>query len=228
MCLSDFLKYFENIFICMDLPLSYVGVRAHCKWINASEIGGHPEDENNHPIEYAPQYYLKLNNLSKVYFSVILPDQRLTSKKMFPFETHYSGIRVYQAQGKEKIKNIDAPCIAKKYSPQRIINLEKVLEPGEYIIIPVSREIENRNEMEYTLELFFNDKCIRDNSENMKEPLLFENTVFEKIESKNPCTYELFKEGRSYQLKEFDNDLREFMLNEFRKCIEDTDTMKYE
>lgn len=79
MCFSDFRKIFNKLFVCIDFPDSFVGVRFADEW-SENESGGIPV--NNTEDEFLkwaqnPQYYMKLEKDSDVSISLLQKDGKI-------------------------------------------------------------------------------------------------------------------------------------------------------
>jgi len=79
MCFSDFRKIFNKLFVCIDFPDSYVGIRCNDEWTE-NDSGGIPL--NNTEEEFFrwaqnPQYYMKLEKDSDVSISLLQKDGNL-------------------------------------------------------------------------------------------------------------------------------------------------------
>ena len=73
---SDFRKIFDKIFICVDLPSNFLGLRYYDSW-TINESGGIPTSNTSEEFEnFAknPQYYISIKNPTLFHISICQRD----------------------------------------------------------------------------------------------------------------------------------------------------------
>lgn len=165
---KDFRNIFNRLFISRDFPQSYFGISILDEW-NTSSFGGIPI--NNTKEEYMnwaknPQYYLKLNKTSTIYFSLQQPDGRMYYDS-FPYKqyTRKCCLIIMRAQSDKALNIFDANNIV-EISPIRMHrenSFFKTLEEGEYIVVPsIMLEKSNNIGGKFWLNFYIEDEIYDD------------------------------------------------------------------
>lgn len=227
---SEFLRIFNKLFICIDFPPSYIGFRAHGKWIKNRESGGLPisgtvAEFRSFPNN--PQYYLKLNDKKKVFINLLQNDGRINGES-FPFSNSNKKIclLVCKTDNEKRINDCNDILDKTSISQRRDIGLDIELDAGEYVIMPCTMKAEF--EGEYHLEIFVEDSFKYDYNDNdIEGQIELEHTLFKKLGG-DSCKYEIISEGRYNQIHKAEDRKINFMLAQFKNCIADDDDVQYE
>ena len=229
MCFSDFRRIFNKLFICVDFPPDYIGIRYHGRWTK-TETGGLPingtqkecEDFSNNP-----QYYLEKENDGTVFISLLQKDGRLTGTK-FPFANvvRKACLLVFRTKNKAKVRDLSGLIDKTLIVQRRDLNLELNLPRGEYIIIPSTLK---KGELgDFVIEVYLQDKIISKGKKG--EAFSFDrlkNTTMEKLGGE-PALVELIQNDRAEEIKDVLEYKKEFMLAQFQNCLKDDDDANYE
>ena len=226
MCYRDFRKYFNCFFICETFPNNFVEVRFIDHW--PKKNGGFPNDKN--PIQNFfnnCQYYINLKTKKKIFINLSQEDIRLKGINLetmnFEYSYQYISIFIFKTDEK-KCKNdfIDQYgeiiCM-----PTRDIYIEMEFEPGQYIIIPSTKEKGKSKEIEqFCIEFHFEDK---NPSINMNS-FICDDTTVEKLRNK-PDKIELINATLKKNYQKKISDKMDLLLNNLKNFIEKNDDYDY-
>lgn len=230
MCFEDFLRVYNKLFICINFPPSYVGFRAHGKWIVGKESGGLPLTGSQPEWQSFfknPQYYLQINNFEgkNVYISLLQDDGRLLEPKFpFPNSVKKACLIICKVNSKNRVEQCVPFLSQTPISQRRDISLEVKLDKGEYVIMPCT--MYGKDGGNYCLEIFLEDNCNDPIVGRSAEPPQFDNCAFEKLGGID-CEYELITEGTPSQMQKVEQDKKDFMMAQLKKCLTADDTQQY-
>ena len=225
-CYRDFRKYFNCFFICESFPNNFVEVRFIDHWPKKS--GGFPS--NNNPIQNFfnnCQYYINLKTKKKISINLSQEDIRLKGINLdtMTFDNSYQYISIFIFKTNEKKSKNDFTeqfgeviCM-----PTRDIYQEMEFEPGQYIIIPTTKDKGKSKEFEqFCIEFHFQDK---NPSINMTS-FICEDTVIEKLRNK-PDKIELINRTLKSNYHTKINDKKNLLLNNLKNYVESNDDYYY-
>jgi hypothetical protein len=152
MCYSDFRNIFQNLFISVDFPVEWTGVRFQSCWDNTCS-GGTPSPFKEPMLtQWAsnPQYLLEIKKVAsaEVFISLAQPDGRARGSdgayESFPFEgrIHPVCFCVMRPGTDEKMmakfekSKVHKVSVLKEH---REVSLRMKLKKGRYIIVPSTR-----------------------------------------------------------------------------------------
>lgn len=229
MCFSDFRRIFNKLFICVNFPPDYIGIRYHGKWTK-TESGGLPI--NNTKKEYEdfannPQYYLEKENDGTVFISLLQNDGRLTGTKFpFPNAVRKACLLVFKTKNKQRVTDLSGLIDKTLIVQRRDLNLELNLPRGEYIIMPST--LKKGEVGDFVIEVYLEDKIISKGRKG--EPFSFDrlkNTNMEKLGGE-PAEVELIQNDRAEEINNVLEYKKEFMFAQFQNCLKDDDDANYE
>jgi Calpain family cysteine protease/Calpain large subunit, domain III len=147
MCYEDFVKFFSKLSICIKFPKEYEGVRFFGEW-NSVNAGGTPYRERPAQIESWSknvQYYISVSQKTHVFVSLGQKDGRLRASgtEVYPFASCIYPVilLVFKVKGQQKIPYSRSQMVADTPLKQfRESSLNTVLEAGEYVIVPSTKE----------------------------------------------------------------------------------------
>ena len=82
-------KIFTNVYVCIDFPDSFIGIRFYDAWTHR-ESGGLPinnTEKERKAFSKNPQYYIKVKQKTSIQITLLQNDGRLTSSK-FPYSDY--------------------------------------------------------------------------------------------------------------------------------------------
>ena len=233
MCFSDFRRIFNKIFICYDFnPKKYVGVRITGKWTK-NESGGLPLDGSEASIKSFctnPQYFLQIENKSKVCISLLQNDGRLSGKQ-YPFEgvINKACLLLFTTNVKKPVTNLNTLKEKTLIVQRRDINLELSLNRGTYIIIPST--IKKGQIGDYCLEIYLEDRVKQGEATSNKNMIYLQNSEIRKLGGQNAemriiAEYLPFKQGGKIEDEDDEkqaavnkNNIINFVKNEFDELV---------
>ena len=224
MCFSDFRRIFNKLFICVNFPPNYIGIRCHGKWTE-KESGGlpiHGTQEEYENFGKNPQFYLKKENKGKIYISLLQKDGRLTGTKFpFPQTIRKACLLVFKTKGKKKIRDLNNLIEKTLIVQRRDLNLELELDSGEYIIMASTL---NKGEYgDFCIEIYTEDEL------PLKEEFTIKNLKFTKIEGLElqKGKIELIQNDRTEGMEKLLESKKSFILAQFKNCLQDNDDVNY-
>ena len=227
MCFSDFRKIFNKLYICVNYPPEYIGIRYYGKW-TSKETGGLPI--NNKPSEFQdfyknPQYYFSMGKGSKVYITLLQEDGRLSGKK-FPFGEIVKKVclLLFRTRGKRRIDDFNNIIDKTLIVQRRDLSMEIELEKGEYVIIPST--LTKGEYANFCIEIYIEDTLQKGRK---GEPFTFDrltNFRMEKLGGED-AKYELIKDTLSEEAEGVRENKKEFIFAQFKNCLQNNDDTDY-
>ena len=161
MCFEDFVKYFSKLSICIKFPTEYDGLRFFGEW-KGDNAGGTPYKERPAQIESwgkNVQYYISVTKKTHLFVSLGQEDGRLKASgtEVYPFASSIYSVMVLilKANGSKKVPYSRSQLVADTPMKQfRESSLNTILEPGEYVIVPSTKE--PGQEGKYFLSVYHN------------------------------------------------------------------------
>lgn len=223
MCYSDFRKLYNKLFVCIDFPHSFIGVKFTDSW-SKQQSGGIPIDDTKlDKTKWAqnPQYYFAIERESTVLISLLQPDGRLNNSK-FPYAetTRKSCLIISRCNAKEKLKIFDNANVI-QISPirqHRENSIYMKLEKGEYII---SACIFKAGELgPFSLEFYFEDSFIDSNYNDSNFLTKLKYTKISRLDDpENKVTSCLKKETTVEDLEVVKEKKQRFIYNHFKNML---------
>lgn len=223
MCFSDFRRIYNKIFVCVNYPPNYVGIRYHASW-NELETGGLPI--NNRPEEIRdfannPQFYFSREKDGMVHISLLQNDGRLTGTK-FPFANtvRKACLLLFKANGKKRITNLNNLLDKTLIVQRRDLSLEMKLPRGEYIIVPST--LTKGEKGEFSIEIYAEDKINKgsNKSDGQFDIKRLSYTYLEKLGGQ-PGKLELANIDTQEKYDEATENKKNFMYSIFQKKLQD-------
>ncbi len=214
---SDFRKIFSKVFICANLPPTYVGVRFYGKWRNGEgglPLHGTMDEERN--FSKNPQFYFRKgkNDKSKVCISLLQKDGRLSGKD-FPYngEVQKVCLLIFKVNNSSPINGLNGLMEKTLIVQRRDAVLELNLDQGQYIIVPSVMTPEGGD---YCLELYFEDEI---NAPHISKEVQFDcsllkNNYLQQIYGE-PAKCELITEFIYSQAEEVSQQKASFIMSKF-------------
>ena len=227
MCFSDFRRIFNKLYICVNFPPSYIGIRYFGKW-TYNETGGLPI--NNKPSEFLdfyknPQYFFSLENDGKIYISLLQKDGRLSGGK-FPFANVVKKVclLLFKTKGKQRINDFNKIIDKTLIVQRRDLTMEKELSRGEYVIIPST--FQKGDLGEFCIEVYFEDKLMKSKKDEKFSFDRLSNFKMEKLGGE-PAKYELISETIASEAKSVRDNKKDFIFAQFKNCLQINDDTDY-
>jgi hypothetical protein len=80
MCYKDWRTYYNNLFLAIDFPPTYRGVRYSGQWTETTS-GGFPKKNDVTTWSQSPQFFIKLKKSTKIFISLGQPDGKIKQLK---------------------------------------------------------------------------------------------------------------------------------------------------
>jgi len=147
MCFEDFQRIFCKLAICIKFPIEFQGIRFDSEWKGAS-AGGTPYRNHADQIRLwqgNTQFYFAPKQKTNLFISLGELDGRLrcSPENPYPYSSiNYMSLIMVFKTDKDKPVDYDVKSIF-ALSPMRQdrdVSLEVLLEPGNYVIVPSTRD----------------------------------------------------------------------------------------
>jgi hypothetical protein len=132
-------KIFTKIFICVDFPDSYLGIRFFDAWTK-KESGGIPlnsTEKEMRSFAKNPQYYISVKKETNIQITLIQNDGRLTSH-VFPYTNYFvkNCMVLTPVNFKQKLESFEDKKLVEitVVGRSRENTIIKILSPGQYIL----------------------------------------------------------------------------------------------
>ena len=140
MAYSDWREIFEHLYMCVDFPNNWSGMRVFDNW-NHSNSGGLPMKKDLYDdFALNPQYMMELSRPTEVFMSLGQKDGRLVPGNRFPYPEviHPVCVLCIDAPDGQKLITFEPPKVKAQsvVKEHRELSVRATLVAGKYIIVP--------------------------------------------------------------------------------------------
>jgi hypothetical protein len=223
MSYSDFRKLFNKLFVCIDFPPSFVGVKFADCW-SKEESGGIPvSGTKEEMMKWAknPQYYMSLEKDSTVMISLLQQDGRLSNSKFpYPDSTRKTCLIISRCSGRQKLTKFDNDNVVNisAVRQHRENSIYITLPKGEYIISACT--FKPGDVGTFVLEIYFEDSFVDTNYDETNFLQKLKSTKIERLgDPETKVQVSLKKETNPEDLQQVKEKKQNFIYNHFKNML---------